>query len=427
MPGPGLARLRLVGRSVLSLTLGLAAVAGAQQDASGIGRRLLSDAAVRAAVDAAQRDEPLTLETQVRLCEIPAPPFGEAKRAAAVQAEFQALGLQNVRSDAVGNVLGERPGRHAHPHVVVAAHLDTVFPEATDVTVKRDGSILRGPGISDNCRGLAVMLAMIRALKQASLETNGTITFVANVGEEGPGNLRGVRHLIEKELHGRIDRFVSIDGSGIGFTHVGVGSRRYRVSFGGPGGHSYYSFGAANPIHALSRAVAKLAEFEVPDDPRTTFSVGRIGGGTSINSIAFEAWLEVDMRSHDPGALDELDGRFLQAIEEAVREENERWGGRGAIVAVKEDAGSRPAGESAAGSAIVLATISVTEALGLPVQPFPGSTDSNLPMSLGVPAVTLDGGGNAKGIHSLVEWFDSTDSWQGTQRALLLVVALTEP
>lgn len=409
------------------LLLALAAGADGQEGAPSIGAALLADPAVRAALERVREGEPRVLEEQVRLCEIPAPTFHEEKRAAAVRAVFETLGLLNVRIDAAGNVLGDRPGRQARPRVVIAAHLDTVFPEGTDVAVHREGALLSGPGIGDNCRGLAALIGIARALHDSPVATAGTITFVANVGEEGLGNSSGVHHLFETERKDGIDRFVSIDGSGIGFVHVGVGTRRERVTFKGPGGHSYYAFGSANPVHALGRALAKIADLQVPKEPRTTFSVGRVGGGTSINSIATEAWMEVDTRSHDPASLKALDERVRQAVADAVREENERWAGRAPVEAVWQDLGRRAPGITPADSAIVEATVSVTEALGLRGKSFPGTTDSNVPMALGIPAVTIDGGGGGSGGHSPGEVFDTTDSWKGTQRALLLALALARP
>jgi acetylornithine deacetylase/succinyl-diaminopimelate desuccinylase-like protein len=309
----------------------------------------------------------------------------------------------------------------------MAAHLDTVFPEGTDVRVQRAGAVLKGPGIGDDCRGLAVLIGVIHALSHARVATEGSITFVANVGEEGLGDLRGVKHLFDKTLKGRIDRFVSVDGLGYGITDVGVGSYRYRVSFKGPGGHSYGAFGMANPIHALGRALAAISDLEVPQQPKTTFNVGRIGGGTSVNSIPFEAWAEVDMRSHDKEALEAVDRKFHEAVDQALTRENARWGGRGALTVAKDRVGTRPPGRTPRDSAIVHAAVSVTRALGLEISLDPGSTDSNVPMWLGVPAVTIDGGGSGGGAHSLGESFDSTDSWKGTQRALLLAIALTQP
>lgn len=415
----------------------LALPAAAQQAADDIGDRLLRDAAIRAAVEDVRGREPELIDEQIRICEVPAPPFHEQKRAEVLSGLFRAAGLKNVRIDKEGNVLGERPGLAEHPHLAFTAHLDTVFPPETDVRVKRDGAILRGPGIGDDCRGLALLLAVVRALDRAKIETPGPITFVATVGEEGLGDLRGVKHLFGVELKGRIDRFVSLDGTGYGITHIGVGSKRYRVTFKGPGGHSYGSFGIANPIHALGRAIDALAQLEVPEVPKTTFSVGRVGGGTSVNAIPFESWMEVDMRSADQSALATLDAAFHRAVNDAVAQENDRWrregpaaiGGRGDYRVTVEATlvGDRPAGRTADSAPIVRATTSVTRALGLPVTLDEGSTDANVPMSLGIPGITIDGGGRGSGSHALDEAFDTTDSWRGTQRALLVAIALTQP
>ena len=233
------------------------------QAPASVGERLMAEPSVKAALDAVRQNEPKIVEKQIRLCEIPAPPFKEQKRAEAYKAAFEALGLKNVRIDAVGNVLGERPGQSARPHVVFSAHLDTVFPEGTNVKTTRSGNRIKGPGIADDCRGLAVLIGVIRAMNEGNLQTPGSITFVGTVGEEGLGDLRGVKHLFNQELKGRIDTFVSVDGAGFGITHTAVGSRRYRVTFKGPGGHSYSAFGIANPIHALGRAIAKIAELQV--------------------------------------------------------------------------------------------------------------------------------------------------------------------
>jgi tripeptide aminopeptidase len=382
---------------------------------------------VKSALELVRRNEPRTLDLQARLCQIPAPPFQEAARGREVEKLFRELGLRDVRTDAAGNVIGVRPGASARPNLVFAAHLDTVFPEGTDVTVTRAGDLLKGAGIGDNCRGLAVLLAVIRALDEAHVQTPGTITFVADTGEEGLGDLRGIKGLFFDSLKGRIDRFVSIDGAGLGITHIGVGSNRYKVVFKGPGGHSYGSFGMANPIHAMGRAIAKIDAFEVPANPRTTFTVGRVGGGTSVNAIPFEAWMEVDMRSSDPAALKSLDDRFHAALDRAVAEENLRWNHTGAVTVSAELVGARPAGETPAGSETVRTAVAVSGALGLPEALYDGSTDANLPMNLHIPAITIGGGGTGEGAHSSHETFDATGSWRGTQRALLLAVVLARP
>lgn len=418
--------LRHLIAATLAAVPGLGALAAAQESADTLGTRLLQDATVRAAMDAAKAWEPQLLEEQARICEIPAPPFKEQKRAEYYRQLFESLGLERVRIDAEGNVIGERPGLTPRPNLVFSAHLDTVFPEGTDVTVRREGPVMRGPGIGDDCRGLAVLVGVMRALDAGKVQTPGTITFVGTVGEEGLGDLRGVRHLFAKELPGRIDRFVSVDGTGYGITHVGVGSRRYRVTFKGPGGHSYGAFGLANPVHALGRAIAKVSDLQVPSLPKTTFNVGRVGGGTSVNSIAFDAWMEVDMRSSDVAALRSVDAGFLKAVDEALEEENDRWEHKGALTVVRDLVGDRPAGRTPAEAPIVRAAISAAKALGLPYELDEGSTDSNVPMNLGIPAITIDGGGRGQGSHSLAESFDATDSWQGTQRALLIAIALAQ-
>jgi acetylornithine deacetylase/succinyl-diaminopimelate desuccinylase-like protein len=410
--------------SLLAPAAGRAVPPQSVPDAAAIGPRLLQDGAVKSALDRIRQEEARVVEDQVRLCEIPAPPFKEMTRAEAYRQAFLALGLENVRIDKVGNVLGERPGLAPRPHVVFSAHLDTVFPEGTDVTTSRSGSVIKGPGIGDDCRGLAVVLAVARAMNAANIPTPGTITFVGTVGEEGLGDLRGVKHLFNEELKGRIDKFVSVDGTGLGITHVAVGSLRYRVTFKGPGGHSYGAFGIANPIHALGRAMAKIGDLQVPREPKTTFNVGRIGGGTSVNSIPFEAWMEVDMRSADQAALTALDANFHKAVDTALAEEHERWGNRGRLTVEKTVVGSRPAGRGGENTPIVQAALSVSKALGLQASIDEGSTDSNIPISLGIPAVTIDGGGRGTGAHSLDETFDATDSWQGTARAFLLALAL---
>ena len=385
---------------------------------------LIHDPVVKAALEAAKRNEPKIIEEQIRVCEIPAPPFKEGQRAQELKRLFENLHLQNVHIDKAGNVIGTRPGAAARPNLVFSAHLDTVFPEGTNVRVTREGNILKGPGIGDDCRGLAVMLSTIQALNEAKVQTPGTITFVADVGEEGLGDLRGTKNLFYDSLKGQIDKFISVDGTGLGMVRIGVGSLRYRVVFKGPGGHSYGAFGMANPIHAMGRAIGKIADFEVPANPQTTCHVGRVGGGTSINAIPYEAWMEVDMRSADPASLKAVDDKFNAAVKAAAEEENRRWHDRGKLTVAPELVGIRPAGQTPEGSPIVQTALAVSRALGIQEILREGSTDSNVPMNLGVPAITISGGGKGTGAHSLNEAFDTTDSWQGTQRAVLLAIAL---
>jgi tripeptide aminopeptidase len=404
-------------RILLFLAIGSVAFA---QDAA----RLIDDPAVKAALDAAKRNEPHFIDEQVRICEIPAPPFHEEVRGKELERLFLQAGLENVRIDKVGNVIGVRPGASPHPNFVLAAHLDTVFPEGTDVHVKREGSILKGAGIGDDCRGLVVMLSVIRALKEAKVKTAGTITFVADVGEEGLGDLRGTKNLFDDSLKGQIDKFVSIDGTGLSVTNVGVGSYRYRATFKRPGGHSFGAFGLANPIQAMGRAIAKIDAFDVPTTPKTTFNVGRVGGGTSVNAIPFECWMEVDMRSSDKASLEAVNAKYKAAVAEAIEDENRRWKNRGPISVLNELVGLRPAGSTSADSAIVITATSVSKMFGFSGRLGEGSTDSNVPMNRNIPAITIGGGGMGTGAHGSDETFDTTDSWKGTQRAVLLSIAL---
>jgi tripeptide aminopeptidase len=385
---------------------------------------LLHDAGVKAALDFAKTIEPKTIEQEIRICEIPAPPFHENARGEELKRLFTNLGLQEVHVDKAGNVIGTRPGRSLHPHLVLSAHLDTVFPEGTNVKVNREGTVLKGPGIGDDCRGLAVLLAIIQALDEAKVRTPGAITFVADVGEEGLGDLRGMKNLFSESMKGEIDKFVSIDGTGYGVVNVGVGSLRYRVTFTGPGGHSYGSFGMANPIHAMGRAIAKIGDFEVPSDPKTTFNVGRVGGGTSVNAIASEAWMEMDLRSSDVQSLKVLDRKFQAAVHAALDEENRRWNNRAKVSVSLELVGARPAGQTPVNSPVVQTALAVSRALGIEDDLRESSTDSNVPMNLNIPAVTVGGGGKGAGSHSREESFDTKDSWLGTQRAVLLAIAL---
>ncbi|HEX8452113.1 MAG TPA: M20/M25/M40 family metallo-hydrolase [Longimicrobium sp.] len=397
----------------------LAAPLAAQQPAS-----VPDGPRVRQALAFVARTEPQTIEEQIALCEIEAPPFKEARRAADYRQRMQALGLQNIRIDSVGNVIGERPGEPGQPVIVISGHLDTVFPEGTDVRVKREGTLLRGPGIGDDCRGLAVVLAVARAMNDAQIRTRGTVLFVGTVGEEGAGNLRGVRHLFEKELRGRVTHFISVDGTGYTMTKDAVGSHRYRVAYKGPGGHSHGDFGMPNPTHALGRAIARIADFQVPTNPKVTFSVGVVQGGTSVNAIAAEASMLVDMRSESAAALDSLDARFQVAVRQAVEDENARWADTVRLTVEVQSIGIRPAGTQRDDAPIVRAARAAGQRLGFTPESNPSSTDANIPISLGISSLTIDAGGSGQGAHSLAESWDSKGSEKATQWALLLVLAL---
>lgn len=410
-------------RIVTAVAILLSAMVSAQIRPDGVGA-LSAEPAVKLALESVRASESQTVDDQIRLCEIPAPPFMEKARAQAMKARFEQAGLKNVRIDKAGNVLGDRPGAAPRPLVVLAAHLDTVFPEGTPVKVRREGALLHGPGIGDDCRGLATLLAVARALNQGNVSTPGSITFVADVGEEGLGDLRGVRQLFNDTLKGQVDRFVSLDDAGLSVIHTHVGSYRYRVTFKGPGGHSFAAFGLANPVNALGRAIAKIAELQVPNDSLTTFNVGRVGGGTSVNAIPANAWMEVDLRSESVPALKALDATFQKAVDAAVEDENARWGTPEVVSAIKERVGERPAASIPSEAPIVRVAMEATRAIGQIPWEGVGSTDANYPASLGIPAITIGFGGRGTNTHALTESFDTTQAHLGTERAVLIAIAL---
>jgi acetylornithine deacetylase/succinyl-diaminopimelate desuccinylase-like protein len=379
---------------------------------------------IKAALAAAKAREPETIATQIRLTEIPAPSFAEGSRGDEMRRLFQQVGLRNIRKDKAGNILADRPGAALHPHVVIAAHLDTVFPEGTSVKVRRDGAVLYAPGIGDDARGLSLLVAIARSLNEANVSTRGSVTFVADVGEEGLGDLRGIKAIFDDTLKGTVDRFVTIDGTGNGLAHTFVGSRRYRVTVKGPGGHSFADFGVPSPIGALGRAVAKIQDLRVPPGGQTTFNVGRIGGGTSVNSIPAEAWMEVDLRSSDRRALAALDADFQKAVDSALAAEHPQWRQARILTMTKELVGNRPVSATPADAAIVQAATSATRAVGAEATTTISSSDANYPATLGIPSVQIGGGGSGANAHAPTESFDTTDSWRGTQRALLLTIAL---
>ncbi len=363
---------------------------------------------------------------QIQICSIPAPPFGEQERANYFLKRFSEVGLDDIHLDDEGNCLGLRKGRAGSPLLVLSAHLDTVFPAGTDVTVSRAGGRLLAPGISDDCCGLSALAAIAAALQAANIQTEGSILFVATVGEEGEGNLRGVRHLMTtSKWANQIDAFISLDGAEIDrVTNRALGSRRYRILFRGEGGHSWGDFGVANPVHALGRAITKLASYPAPKEPRTTFNVGRVEGGSSVNAIPQDATIEVDLRSESAQELLKLDAFFRRAVREATEEENamRRFGDRPLELSV-ELIGERPSGETPADSALVKVALDATEAMGAQAKLNQASTDSNIPISLGVPAITIGAGGTSGNSHSLEEWYDPRGRDVGLKRALLIVVA----
>jgi len=405
----------LVTASICTLTLTLTTQAQSGATPASVGRAL---ARIKA-------DNAWTLDQQQSICEIPAPPFKETARGAEYKRRLEALGL-TVRIDSIGNVIAERKGTDSGPTVMIAGHLDTVFPEGTDVKVKREGTMMRAPGIGDDCRGLAVVLSVARAFQMEKVPTTGTVIFVGNVGEEGPGNLRGVRHLFTREYQGKIDYFISVDGTGLGLTSRAVGSNRYRVTYQGPGGHSYGAFGMPSPIHALGRAIAKIADIQVPTSPKATFNVGIIEGGTSVNTISPSGSMDVDLRSESKQALADLDAKFQAAVRDALAAENARWPASRVKITVKVDTiGIRPAGALPDTAFIVRTALAAGKSLGFTAPTGASSTDANFPMSLGIQAITIDGGGDGRGAHATSESYDDgPNGWLGPQWAALLIATL---
>lgn len=387
---------------------------------------IAAHSAVRASLAALQRDNAWTLDQQVGLCEIPAPPFKESVRAAAFRDRLVSLGAQNVRIDREGNVLGEVRGDRPGPTVLLSGHLDTVFPEGTDVKVKRDGTRMTSPGIGDDCRGLAAVLAVTRQIASRKIPFAGRLLVVGTVGEEGPGNLRGVRAIFASPLKDSIDVFLSVDGTGYGITNGGVGSNRYRVQYVGPGGHSYGAFGMPNPIHALGRAIAKISDLQVPASPKVTFNVGLVSGGTSVNSISASGAMDIDLRSESASALATVDAQLQKALAAALAEERARWPRSTVPLTMRIDTiGIRAAGATPDTAKVVRTAQAAAAVMGLDSPLGASSTDANIAMSLGVPAVTLDGGGRGGNAHSLDEWYDDgTEGFKGPQWILLVVLGL---
>ncbi len=363
----------------------------------------------------------------IRICEIPAPPFKEHERGRYFAARFNELGLDDVHTDTEGNVIGFYRGQREQPLIVLSAHLDTVFPEGTDVIVRHVGSRMCAPGIADNCAGLAALTGLIQAMNAGQIKLRGTIAFVATVGEEGEGDLRGVRHLFsEGKLAKRVSSFISFDGPGVDFiTHQALGSRRYRITLEGPGGHSWGDFGVVNPVHALGRAVARMADYHAPAEPRTTYSVGRIEGGESVNVIPQTASMDVDLRSASESELSRLEDFLLAALNRAVIDENVMRAASGKkLKAEVKPIGNRPSGETPRESYLVRTAMEASRVMGVNPILNRASTDSNIPISLGIPAITIGVGGRSNDSHRLSEWFDPIGRELGYKRALLLALGM---
>lgn len=371
-----------------------------------------------------EQDHEKTVQEQIAITEIPAPPFKEETRAADFKRRLEELQLHNVQSDAVGNVFGVRPGTGGGPKIFVSAHLDTVFPEGTDTTVQKKDGVLHAPGIGDDTRGLAELLAVVRAMNEAEIPNTGDIIFGGTVGEEGAGDLRGVKAFFAE--HTDIDAFVSLDGEGENhIIYKATGSFRYTVTYKGPGGHSFAAFGTPSATHALGRAIAALSDLQTPESPKTTFSVGEVTGGTSVNAIAQEAAMAVDLRSNDGAELEKLDAQFIAIAKGAARDENARWGDDRLTVDITRFGDRAPASQPADAQIVQIAAAALETIGKVPDLGEPSSTDSNFPMSLGIPSVTIGLGGKFGGAHTLEEWHDPAGGHAAIQKSFLTILGMS--
>ena len=438
---------RIVARSAVSLLAGTALFAGGAHRLTGQTpgdevRRLAEHPAVRSAFGIIEELEPRTVRELIELTQVPAPPFMEEERARVYAEWLREAGADSVFIDEEGNAIGIRYGRGGargstpegeRRTVALSGHLDTVFPEFVDVTVAQRGDTLFAPGIGDDTRGLIAVLTVLRALEAAGIETEADVQFIGTVGEEGLGDLRGMKYLF-REGADPIHTWIDVDGTGLGrIVNKGLGSHRFRVIFRGPGGHSWGAFGLANPAHALGRGVRHfqdVADTLTRSGPRTSYNVGRIGGGTSVNAIPFEAWMEVDMRSESAESLGRIDTAFRGAMRRALAEENALRRAGPEIELELDQIGDRPSGEVADDHPLVERAIEVMRIFGTQPELTRSSTDSNIPIALGIPAVTIGSGGVGGGAHSPAEWWINRDGHLGIQANLLLLVSeagLAEP
>jgi len=372
-------------------------------------------------------------DLQLEVTSIPAPPWGEAARSEWMARRLAELGLSDVHRDELGNVLGVRSGTHSGaPFIGLSAHIDTVFPAGTPINVRREGDKLYGPGISDNSSGIITLLAIAGAIKAAGIATRAPLLFIGDVGEEGEGDLRGIRHIYQQpRWSATIASLVVIDGAGTDtIIAEGLGSRRYEVVVRGHGGHSWSDFGVANPIVALARIIDRFTRTQVPVTPKTTYNIGIISGGTSVNSIPESASMRVDLRSTSMVEIDRLERSLRIALDHAVDAENQPALARSvrkmqAVQVEVVEIGNRPAGELAPDARLLKIIRAVDAQLGNAAQVQRASTDANIPLSLGREAIAIGGGGSGGGAHTLQEWFDCNGRDLGLRRILLTMLALS--
>jgi acetylornithine deacetylase/succinyl-diaminopimelate desuccinylase-like protein len=386
-------------------------------------QRIAHDPRCARALDWIERDTQWVTDQQIRLTQIPAPEMNEHDRGEYLKVLFEASGLK-VRRDHVGNVIGEWPGAESKV-ILIAAHLDTVFPGGTDVHVKSNGGRLEAPGISDNGAGLAAVVGLARALAESRARTNKTIVLAGDVGEEGEGNLRGIRALVE-EYGPRLSAVIAVDGPSVEhITTQAIASRRFEIVITGPGGHSWSDFGTPNPITALARAIVQFSSVYLPDEPRSAFNFGVIEGGTSVNSIPSRAAVKVDLRSEAESELNRLEAALRDAVRGGVRQEIEQTNAPPDALASNVRAlGARPAGKLPDDSPLLEAIQNVDRYLGNRSRLERSSTDANIPLSLGIPAISIGGGGSGGGSHTVAEWYDPMDRALGLKRLYLTAVVL---
>lgn len=421
--------------STLLLILTMAIVAKAQKQKDKVDfkvdydkeiEKLAKNKSIQDAFKVIDELEPQTNKDLILLTEIPAPPFMETERGLQFKKMMEEAGADKVWIDEVGNVLALRKGKNGGRVVALDAHLDTVFPEGTDVKVKVSGDTLKAPGIGDDTRGLAVVIAVLRAMEKANVETAGDVLLIGSVGEEGLGDLRGVKHIFEKG-DVKIDSWISIDGGEIGrMVTGGLGSIRYKVTFNGPGGHSWGAFGLANPHHALGKAIDIFAEEATKftsSGSKVSFNVGRIGGGTSVNSIPFESWMEVDMRSIEPDRLKKIDEIFKASMNKGLEEYNSQVKKGPPLTLNIETIGLRPSGVQSSDLPVIQRSMAAAKYFKADPSISPSSTNSNIPISMGIPSITIGRGGVGGGAHALNEWWINRNGAEAIKFALLLTVA----
>jgi tripeptide aminopeptidase len=370
--------------------------------------------------------EEKTIKNHIELTEIEAPPFKEERRAKEFAERLKLAGIENVWIDSIGNVIGFLKGSVGNKNIAVDAHIDTVFPEGTDVKVRVKNDTLFAPGIGDDTRGLAMILTLAETIKKNNIEPINNIIFIGTVGEEGLGDLRGVRYLFKNKTP-KIDSWIAIDGGSIGrVNNQALGSYRYEVIFDGPGGHSWGAFGLVNPHHALGSGIKNFinkADDYTSSGPKTSYNVGVINGGTSVNSIPFKSSMLIDIRSIEPNRLDDMEEILYNSMQEALKEQNEMKRSGPDLTLTINKIGNRPSGIVEESVPLIQKTIAATQYMGVEPRLTIGSTDSNIPISLGVPAVTIGRGGDGGGAHSLDEWWINKEGYKSIQLALLILLS----